>query len=255
MKLTILGSGTYFPELDRHSSSYLIQTKKLNLVFDFGRGALDGLIKQGLNYYDLDAIFISHFHSDHFSDLVSLLHISLIEHPDRQLRKKDLIIYGPKGFVKIYDYLKKAFYLEKYQPKYKVIIKELEDNDVIKIDDCVVKNYKVKHSESFPCLSYRIESEDKILAYSGDSGDCEGLRNTCQNSDLAILEANLGENYYEGHLNGELSGKIAQESKVKKLILSHIHSSVIKNYHPVEKAKLHFKGEILLAKDGMEIEI
>jgi len=47
MKLTILGSGTYFPELNRHFSSYLIQTNGLNLVFDFGRGALDGLIKQG----------------------------------------------------------------------------------------------------------------------------------------------------------------------------------------------------------------
>lgn len=255
MKLTILGSGIYFPELDRHSSSYLIQTKKLNLVFDFGTGALDGLLKKRLNYYDIDIIFLTHLHPDHFSELPALLFASLAEPPGKELRKKDLIIYGPKGFVETYNHLADAFHLKKYQPRYKVIIKELEDNDVTKIDNCIIKNYKVKHSRSLTCLSYRIESENKILAYSGDSSDCEGLRNACQNSDLAIIEATMGEKLEEGHLNGVLSGRIAQESGVKKLILTHVCSSIIESYDPVEKAKLNFEGEVILAEDGLEIEI
>ncbi len=255
MKLTILGSGTFFPELDRHFSSYLVQTDGLNLVFDFGTGVMDGLLKAGLNYYDIDTIFLTHLHPDHFSELPALLFISLAEPPERKLRKRDLVIYGPKGFAEVYEHLEKAFHLKKYQPKYKVIIKELEDNDVTKINECIIKNYRVEHSRSLTCLSYRIESENKILAYSGDSNDCEGLRSTCQNSDLAILEATMEKKLEEGHLNGELSGKIAQESNVQKLVLSHIHSSVIKSYQPVKKAKLYFKGEVLLAKDGMEIEV
>lgn len=255
MKLTILGSGTYFPELDRHGSSYLVQTNGFNLVFDFGRGALDGLLKQGLNYADIDAIFITHLHSDHFSELVTLLHISLIEYPNRQLRTKDLIIYGPQGFKKRYGYLEKAFDLKKYKPKYKVIIKELKDQDVVNIDNTFVKSYKVEHSKSHLCLSYQIESEGKILTYSGDSGDCQGLRDSCLDADVAVLEANMKEKIIEMHLNGEQAGKIAQESGVKKLILTHVNSDTIQNYYPVEKAKLHFNNEVILAEDGLEIEV
>ena len=255
MKLTILGSGICFPELERHFSSYLVQTNGLNLVFDFGTGAIDGLLKVGLNYYDIDIIFLTHLHTDHFSELPALLFTSLAEPPGRELWTKDLIIYGPKGFRKRYNYLSKAFNLKKYKPKYKVIVKELKDSDITKINNCIIKSYQVEHSKSHLCLAYRIESEDKILTYSGDSGDCQGLREACQNSDLAILEATMGEDLIEMHLNGELAGKIAQETNVKKLILSHISSGIIQNYHPVEKAKLHFKGEVLLAEDGMEIEV
>ena len=149
--------------------------------------------------------------------------------PEKQLRTKDLIIYAPKGFKKRYNHLEKAFNLKKYKPKYKVVVKELKNNDIIKINNCVIKSYQVEHAKSSLCLSYRIESEDRILTYSGDSGDCKGLRIACQNSDLAILEATMGEDSIEMHLNGELAGKIAQESKVKKLVLSHINSSIIES--------------------------
>jgi ribonuclease BN (tRNA processing enzyme) len=255
LKLTILGSGTNVPELDRHGAGYLVQTEKLNLVFDFGRGVLDGLLKQGLNYADINVIFITHFHADHFSELSTLLFLSLTEPPGRELRTKDLIIYGPQGFKERYNYLEKAFDLKKYKPKYQIIVKELKDKDVVKINNTVIKSYKVEHSQSHLCLSYRIESAGKILIYGGDSGDCEGLRKSCQDSDVAVLEANMGEKTIEMHLNGEQAGKIAQEAGVKKLILTHIHSDTIKNYKPVEKAMLYFKGEVLLATDGLEIEI
>ena len=255
MKLTILGSGTCFPELDRHFSSYLIQTDGLNLVFDFGRGALDGLLKAGIGYYDIDMVFLTHLHLDHFSELSALLFISLTEPLGEELRKKDLVIYGPQGFIERYDYLEKVFNLKKYKPKYKIVIRELKNEDITEINGCVVKNYQVEHSKFSPSLSYRIESEDKILAYSGDSGDCEGLKKACQDSDLAILEATMGEELKEGHLNGALSGRIAQESNAKKLILTHIRSSIIESYNPVEKVKIYFKGEVLLAEDGIEIEV
>ncbi len=55
MKLTILGSGTYQPELERHSSAYLVEIASsqaprndTNICFDFGRGAI--WLKQILNY-------------------------------------------------------------------------------------------------------------------------------------------------------------------------------------------------------------
>jgi len=77
MEITVLGSGTYQPELKRHCSGYLIKISRQNLVFDFGRGTLDQLLKLGINYFDIDSIFISHTHADHCSELSSFLHITL----------------------------------------------------------------------------------------------------------------------------------------------------------------------------------
>ena len=77
MQLTILGCGTYIPELNRNQSGYLLQIGKQNLVFDFGMGAIDGLLKAGVQYYDIDYVFVTHQHADHCGELISLLFIFL----------------------------------------------------------------------------------------------------------------------------------------------------------------------------------
>ncbi len=87
MEITILGSGNYQPlKKDRYFPAYLVKAGKQNLVFDFGRGALGQLLKLGIKYYEIDAIFISHTHADHCSELSSFLHIALAEPPIGKFR-------------------------------------------------------------------------------------------------------------------------------------------------------------------------
>lgn len=62
MKITILGSGTFYPELNRHASSYLFQIGKEKIIFDFGRGILDSLMKTKVRLEEINTIFISHLH-------------------------------------------------------------------------------------------------------------------------------------------------------------------------------------------------
>ena len=72
------------------SGPFPVRAGKQNLVFDFGRGALGQLLKLGIKYYEIDAIFISHTHADHCSELSSFLHIALAEPPIGKFRKKDI---------------------------------------------------------------------------------------------------------------------------------------------------------------------
>ena len=120
MKITVLGSGTYVPQLDKLNSSYLVQIGKENLVFDFGRGAINQLLKKGVEYYDIDRIFITHTHADHCSELISLLHIALAGPYQEKYRTKELVIYGPKGIKKTINNLLEAFYLSDKKPVYEV---------------------------------------------------------------------------------------------------------------------------------------
>ncbi len=256
MEVIILGSGTYQPELTRHASSYLVKIKSKNLVFDFGRGALGQLLKVGIEYYDIDQIFISHTHPDHCSELSSFLHIALSEPRYGKFRKADLTIYGPKGIKQIVSYLFKAFNFTVFKPKYKILIKELTRDKIIQDKDYTIKNFEASHDTNINCLCYKIKSRGKVLAYSGDTRDCAGLRKACQGADLAIIEASWPQkSKYGNHLTGSQAAQIAQEAKVKKLVLTHVAPYYLKHYNVVKEAKKYFKGPVSIAKDLKKIKI
>jgi ribonuclease BN (tRNA processing enzyme) len=257
MELIILGSGTYIPELKRHCSSYLVKVNKQNLVFDFGRGALDQLMKLGVQYYDIDAIFITHLHPDHCSELMSFLQIALIEPKELAFRKKEMTIYGPAGIKKVIKNIAKEFdFNELNKPKHKVNIKELRNNNPAKGRGWTVTSFIVKHSLNINCLAYRLESGKKTLAFSGDTKDCLGLRRACKNADLAVIEASLPKSRpVKGHMNGELTGKVAKEQGVKKLVLTHISPYYLNNFDVKKDARKFYKGPVLIAKDLMRVKI
>lgn len=255
IKLTVLGSGSYQPELNRHSAAHLIQIGRQNIVFDFGRGALDQLMKLGINYYDIDAIFISHTHPDHFSELGSFLHISLAEPGKGKFRKKEMTIYGPAGFKKIMEYFYRAFDLRSFKPKYRVKIREMKPGHAIKEKDCRVTAYPVVHSQRIKSVAYRLTDGRKIFAYSGDSADCPGLRKAVKNADLALIETSHPDSLPWMHLTAPEAGKIAQETGVKKLVLTHASPYYWQKFDLRKEAKKYFKGPVLLAKDLMKIEI
>lgn len=256
MELTILGSGTYQPELTRHASSYLIKIGKQKLMFDFGRGVLDQLLKLNIHYNDIDAIFISHAHADHCSELASFLHIALAEPEKGRKRRKAITIYGPKGIKKVINHISNAFGFKKFQPRHKIKVKELADNSAVRDQSWIMKSYNVKHAQNIKCLSYRLKSKNKVLAYSGDTEDCPGLRKAVEKADLAVIEASWPQGVnLKGHMAAESVGKIAHELKIKKLVLTHIAPYYLKNLDIKKEAKQFYKGPVLIAKDLMKIKI
>lgn len=258
MKVTILGSGTYFPELKRHSSSYLIRTENQNLVFDFGRGALDQLLKVGVSYEEVDALFVSHTHADHCSELSSLLHISLAEPPRFKLRNKNLNIFGPPGIEETISYLLKAFHLQDLEPEYQVHVHTLRDGERKTGKGWKVQAFKTNHLPLLYSLSFRLEAQGKVFAYSGDTVDCPGVRKACQSADLAIIEASVPQELYtgeSGHLTAKVTGQIAKECGVKKLVLTHVSPYYLKDFEVKKEAEKAYKGEVLIAKDLMKVTI
>lgn len=72
IKVTLLGTGTPQPILERFGASILVQAGGKNLLFDAGRGCLQRLQQIGVEYNTLDGVFFTHLHSDHivgFPDL------------------------------------------------------------------------------------------------------------------------------------------------------------------------------------------
>lgn len=259
MKITILGSGTYDPTLLNHSSGYLLEIGDKRICLDFGRGAIDQLLKLGISINEINYLFISHWDPDHVADMLALLHYTRAPQPIElslvKQRVSPLKIYGPEGTIEGFNHLMSA--TKGNDDKGFMEVYDLAPGDIVKGEDFELETFQTTHSQKMVCFSYRITSQDKIFSYSGDSGVSEGLKEALKNADLAIVEASIQEEELrgEGHLSGEGAGKIAQEAGVKKLILTHVSSFYRKNGDPVSDAGKYFEREVILGEDLLSFEL
>jgi len=254
MEITVLGSGTYEPDPKRHMAGYLLKASDKNIIFDFGWGAMENMIRAGVNYFDVDAIFLTHLHPDHCSDLLSFIHIAQTEAVTNRMNH-DLTIYGPRGMNKTMEQVLLAFNMARRMPKFKLSFKELKDNDTVWIGKAMVRCHGVKHNVP-DSLAYRVECEGKSIAYSGDTADCDGLRTACKGADLAIIEASWPEELNTpGHMTSKDAGRIAKECFVRKLVLTHVAPKYLQEYDVIGDASEQYNGPIVLAEDLMKIKV
>ena len=102
MKLTILGSGTSVPHPQRTSPANWLETSKGTVLLDCGGDAPHRMAEEQLDWPNLDAIWISHFHLDHIGGLTPFLWGTKWA-PQTQNRTKPLRIYGPAGLRHLID--------------------------------------------------------------------------------------------------------------------------------------------------------
>ncbi|MFH1564290.1 MAG: MBL fold metallo-hydrolase [bacterium] len=245
MEITILGSGNGMPSLRRNPPGYLFKIKGKNLVFDPASCALQSLLKCNVDYNAIDYIFITHTHPDHFSDLIPLLFVW------RRKREIDINIIGFTGLKK---FIKNIFkIIPATEPKfYKINYTEMA-NSRISIDEIKIESKRLKHCKN--SVGFRIETEGKIVAYSGDSDVCKNLATLSKDADLFICEATMPDELkYKGHLTSSEAGEIAQKSNVKKLVLTHL-SPICGKYDIKSQAEKTFGGEVVIAEDLMTIKV
>ena len=97
-KVTLLGTGPPRPDFDRFSMSTLVQAGGMNLMFDVGRGSAIRLWQIGVPLGSIDAVFLTHYHSDHTSGLPDLWLTGGID-VQYGRRRQALSVFGPRGVV------------------------------------------------------------------------------------------------------------------------------------------------------------
>lgn len=253
MKLTILGSGTFVPELERSCSSYLLEKGDEKILFDFGRGSIRNLLKLKISLHEISNIFISHMHADHISELIPFTQL-ILDFPEKNKLKEKYVIYGPEGIKKDLNKVFEGFGFNKSKLKGRIKIIEMRDSQEIKLNDFIIQAFGVVHSKSGKCLAYRINEGDKLICYSGDSTNCERLKKACKNVDMGIIEATTSDQWgLPCYLDGISLGILAQESKIRGLVVTHVANSYL---NQVKKdIKKNYLGKLSIAKDLMEIKI
>ncbi len=124
-KITFLGTSGTIPSVERNSPAIFVQYGSQRLLFDCGEGTQRQMMIAKTGFRNLDNIFITHLHTDHFIGL-----FGLIETMSLNERSKELNVYCPRA--EVMRGLFEAFGYD--QLSYDVRVKELKDGDEVKFD-------------------------------------------------------------------------------------------------------------------------
>ena len=182
LELFFLGSGSGFAN-GRFYSSFLLNGRYL---FDAGPSAVPVLKKHGIAPGDIDAVFISHFHADHFFGLPLLI----LDYVEAAPRERELTIVGPPGIEGRLRALLEASLPGVAMRDWPFAVRYQEAGDGVagKAAGLPYVARQVAHSEHLECFGYRVETDGRALAYSGDSGYCDALVALGEGAGVFVLE-------------------------------------------------------------------
>jgi len=230
MKIVFLGVGEAFDE-NTPNNSHLVVTEKTKLLLDCGLTAAPQVWKFNPDPNFLDAVYISHWHADHYFGLPGLL-LRMWEGG----RTRPITIISRKGFKNQFAELMNLAYsgfLEKF--KYEIKIIEVEDGGNAEFNDLKLFFNKTVHSGEN--LAVKFSDGKNTIAYSGDGSPIAGS-NFYKNLDLLILETYLYDQEKIGHSSIISAIKFAEENNAKCLALTHMNRNFRKNDLPKIKEKI-----------------
>lgn len=230
MRLTVLGCAGSFPGPDSAASGYLVQADDADgrtwaVLLDLGNGALSALQRFG-DPRGLDAIGLSHLHSDHVADL-AVLNVLRRYHPDGPC--DPVPVHGPTGTAERLAQLSGKDPATSTDGQFDVV--EWDPDAPVTVGPLVLTPVPVDHP--IPAFGIRVTGPSDLdpartvtLAYTGDTDACAGLDALATGADLLLSEAA----YLEGrddafrgvHLTGRRAGEAAARGGTRLMVLTHI---------------------------------
>jgi ribonuclease Z len=271
IKVTLLGTGDPQPIIERFGPSILVQAGGQNLMFDAGRGCLQRLRQIKISYNNIDALFITHLHSDHIVGLPDLwLTGWLISQ-----RATPLKVFGPKGVDTMIKYLQKAFAFDikmrieddKAPPDgSKFLVTEIQEGIIYEKSGVKVIAFEVDHGVVKPAFGYRIEYHGHSVVLSGDTKYCENLIKFAKGTDLLVHEVVIGPDtlsrsdpayhVFAHHTTPEQAAKVFNEVQPKIAAYSHIVFLYGRDENELlKRTKAKYKGPLVLGEDLMSFLI
>jgi len=252
VRLRVLGAAGAAP-LDGACSAYVVHGERGTVLLDCGPGALERVWRGGL-LRAIDAIVLSHMHTDHVLDLV--VYAGPVT---RQLLDgRRPVLHVPEGGTEVLDAIDAAFARQQRRPtRFEATfdVSEYGAAETIVVGDLRLTFAPTAHRE--PCFAARVEEGGSALVYGADGSPSQELEELARGADVLILEATYLDDAAAaagyGHMTAVQAGELAARAGVRRLVLAHLLPGPRDAL--VAAAARAFGGPIDVASEGLEVEV
>lgn len=288
------GTGSPLPDRTRAGPCLAIIAGAHVFVFDAGDGASETLTLMGVPQDKIEALFLTHLHSDHIDGLDTVA----LQHWASGASRDQLLVIGPPGTLRVVNGLNEAYAIDQgyrinhHGPdvmppsgagmraqEFTIPLNDGEELELHNADGIRIVAFRVDHPPA-PAVGYRIEYAGRSIVISGDTARSASLARAAEGADLLVHEAisprldaimhqaaidsgrqNIGAIFHDimdYHTSPADAGRIAQEAHVGALALTHfLPQPALPGLTAtfVRDAKTTYDGPVFAARDGDVISL
>ena len=254
MRLTVLGRSPASPNPGEACAGYLVEGAGSRLLLDIGPGVVAQL-RVRHHPTELDAVVVSHMHADHMLDLVTLRYV----YPWRALPKDERlrVILPPGSADQMLDLARGVGNARHFEDTFR--LSEHDGSTPFSVGGLTLAPIPTAHY--IPCWGFRTDGDGRRLAYTADTGPCDGLADIADAADLLLSEATLTSLDEDaqpperrGHLTPGEAGAAARDGGAGTLLLTHLPVNGSGDWAR-SAARDTFDGPIDLAEPGRVYEV
>jgi len=180
--VTCFGTGDGLPCADRNHAAFLYRFGKTTILLDCGEAVDRSYKASGLSYDAMDAIFLSHLHSDHVGGFFMLMQGLWLEN-----RRKDLPVYLPGGAIPPLRQMLRAVLIFDELLQFRLRLLPLRAGKPETVAGVRVTPFRTSHLDSlrsrfqkkyptdFAAYCFLLESGQRRVGHSADLGKPEDL--------------------------------------------------------------------------------
>ena len=217
MQLTIIGCSPAWPNAGGAQSGYLVEGDGRRLLLDCGPGVL-ARMRSIEGWPHVDAVAITHFHLDHWGDLVPWIFGASFG-PGRTVPTPELWL-PPGGDARLREYGERLSFGDRIDTAFDV--HEYEADRVFQTAGFEVLPLRLHHYSEIT-FGLRVSNHQRTLAYSGDSAPSPALTKLARDADVFLCEATLREpeRTERGHLTADEAVAAFRASGARRLVIIH----------------------------------